>query len=152
MLSIQSLIVPFRCLQLSGTGYAAAAHLWPDIFSGISGKYQAELMAGMRVARARLVSGFESMVMVRGPCGVPSSACRPAPGEQWQCRRSVSAGPHSYPCLVSEVCTYAEHQRTDHPSVSVPSCLWSRQARGRRRAMRGLHARCCGYLCVWNWR
>ena len=56
-----------RCPQLSATGYAAAAELWPEVFAGVGGERQAELMAGMRVGRARLVSGFESMVMVRGP-------------------------------------------------------------------------------------
>ena len=72
---MHGLIVRFWPPQLSSTGYAAAAELWPDVFSSVSGDRQSELMAGMRVARARLVSGFESMVMVRGPCGVPSPAC-----------------------------------------------------------------------------
>ena len=60
-------IYAHRGAQLSGTGYAAAAELWPEVFDGITGERRAELMAGMRAVRPRLVSGFESMVMVRTP-------------------------------------------------------------------------------------
>ena len=67
-LFMHSLLVRVRrLLQLSGTGYAAAAELWPDVFADVGGDRRAALMAGMRVARTRLVSGFEAMVMVRGP-------------------------------------------------------------------------------------
>jgi len=119
------LIARFRCLQLSGTGYAAAAELWPDVFSSISGERQAELMAGMRVARARLVSGFESMVMVRGPWARPHlPVIKTRRAFAMLLERLCWTPQLSLPCVrILHVCTHTRKQRhTVHLRIGVPSC------------------------------
>lgn len=46
-------------------GFSAAGELWPEAFEGLSTERRGEVMRGMRLVRPRLISGFETMPMVR---------------------------------------------------------------------------------------
>ena len=57
-------------MQLSSTGFKAAAELWPEAFRGLTEAQTAEVMRGMRLVRPRLISGFETIPMVHPRQGV----------------------------------------------------------------------------------
>jgi phosphoglycolate phosphatase-like HAD superfamily hydrolase len=51
--------------EVASAGYAAAAQRWPQLFDGVDEAGRARVMAGLAPTRARLVRGYETMVMAR---------------------------------------------------------------------------------------